>query len=72
MKKCCVKDNRYRNGSLFKLPRNVKNEWEIAHNRNLKRSSRICATTATHFNVEDIITIWESAVGANKYILSTF
>jgi len=69
MPKCCVKDCTYRNASLFRVPKIFKNEWEIALNMNLNHNSRICAT---HFNPDDIITTWESGVGASKYFVSTF
>ncbi|XP_060855533.1 uncharacterized protein LOC132933238 [Metopolophium dirhodum] len=64
MPKCCVKDCGYRNESLFSVPKNLKNEWEIALNMNLNHNSRICAT---HLNPDDIISTWECGVGASKY-----
>lgn len=69
MPKCCVKDCKYCNASLFSVPKNLKNEWEIALNMNLNSNSRVCAT---HFNPDDIIKTWESSVGASKYSVSTF
>lgn len=64
----CVKDCEYRNESLFSVPKNSKNEWEIALNMNLNHNSKI---SATHFDPDYIIAIWESGVGASKYFVST-
>ncbi|VVC42399.1 Zinc finger, C2CH-type [Cinara cedri] len=67
MPRCCVHLCDSRNESVFKVPENLKKEWEEALNMDLKHNSKVCAT---HFKSEDIKKIWESGTGFSKYTIS--
>lgn len=69
MPKCCVKECNSRNESIFSVPKDSVNEWEIALNMNLNHNSKVCAT---HFNPQNIVSTWESGVGVSKYSVSIF